>query len=457
MTVLRLIAVAAFAASLLLTHWVEAVRSISLLSAPPALAGIVILLPFFAASIMIFMGTYRIDRALHQIILDSRAWEAPPAARVWSLGQYLSFNLRHHLLVVAVPMFLILAAFDLARMYERPLDRFFRVQWAAEVAPAVAAGLVFVFAPAMLRHLWPTKRLPDGPLRQRLENICQRIGFRHRDILVWQSGGMMVNAAVMGLIAPLRYVMLSDGLLETMSRKQIEAVFGHEAGHVRHHHIPFFLLFAVCSMLLLSAIVEALRLGVERGLFEMSILSIQAVGFVCILGVWGVGFGWISRRFERQADLFGTRCVTPPAAEDCHLPCSAHSHQPADHPPAGAVCASATAVFASALDRVAILNGIPRQERSWRHGSISDRVRFLTSLSGDPRLARRFGRLIRRTKAWLLTLAVLGSAATVAYVWDHPIYGIGAGLPKAGAGQTAAVQPHAQPSTGTHHHVHPDH
>jgi STE24 endopeptidase len=359
------------------------------------------------------------------------------------------------LLVVAVPMMVILVVFDLARMYEQLLNRFFRVQWAAEVAPAVAAGLVFVFAPPMLRYIWPTRRLPNGALRQGLESICRRIGLRYQEILIWRSGGMMVNAAVMGLFAPVRYVMLSDGLLETMSRQQIEAVFGHEAGHVRHHHIPFFLLFAVCSMLFLSAIVEALRLGVERGLLEMSMLTIQAIGLVCVFAVWGIGFGWISRRFERQADLFGIQCVTPARGEDCSLPCSSHSHQPTDHPPVWVVCATAAAVFTSALDRVAVLNGIPAEERSWRHGSIADRVRFLTSLCGDPQQARRFRRLVRRIKATLLILAVVGLAVGAVYVWDHPIYGIGVSAQR--VGRTATVQPDGQPPLRTRRDVRPDH
>jgi STE24 endopeptidase len=436
--VLRLLVTGGFVAVLLATDWVAIVRSVEAVSAVPGLAGVVTALPFFGSAAMIFLGAYPIDRALHQLILDSRAGKTAPGATVWNRCRYLSFNLRHHLLVVAVPMVLILAAFDLSRANEDILNRLFQVSWAAEVAPAGAAALIFVIAPVMLRYIWPTKRLADGPLRRRLESISREIRFRYREILVWQSGRMMINAAVMGLFAPVRYVLLSDGLLEGMSRQQIEAVFGHEVGHVRQGHIPFFLLFAVCSMLLLSGIIEALRLAVERGLFELSVLTIQAIGFICILVVWGVGFGWLSRRFERQADLFGTRCVTPPTAEGCHLPCNAHP-DPSVQPPAGAVCATAAAVFASALDRVALLNGIPREERSWRHGTILGRARFLTSLTGDPTRARRFERLLRRVKATLAVLAIVGTVIAGLYTWNHPLYGVGVGVEP--AEHTAAVQP----------------
>jgi len=426
-TVLRLTAVSAYAAILFLTRWVEIIRSSPWLSPVPGLVDLTVVLPFLAGATLIFAGTYPIDRALHGMILRSRAWEGARARKVWSFRQYLLFNTRHHLLVVVVPMILILAAFDLARDHREVLARVFRVQWAAEAVPAVAAGAVFVIAPVMLRYIWPTRPLPPGALRTALEGICARIGLRCRDILVWQSGGMMVNAAVMGLFPRVRYVLLSDGLLETMTPNQVEAVFGHEAGHIRLRHIHYFLLFAICTMLILSGVVEGLRLGVEHGLFELDVVAIEGIGLGVILLIWGGAFGWLSRRFERQADLFGARCVTPTDPRACHLPCSVHDCAGGGRPD-GAVCATAAATFTSALDRVAVLNGIPHEERSWRHSSIASRMRFLVSLAGDPLRLRSFERLIRRAKTALVVGAVVGCLLAGLYVWHHPLYGIGVGV-----------------------------
>ena len=78
------------------------------------------------------------------------------------------------------------------------------------------------------------------------------MGLNYRRILIWESDGMVVNAAVMGLFRPVRYILLSDGLLEMMDDAKIEAVFGHEAGHVKCRHIEFYLLFAVLSMLIVG-------------------------------------------------------------------------------------------------------------------------------------------------------------------------------------------------------------
>jgi STE24 endopeptidase len=219
----------------------------------------------------------------------------------------------------------------------------------------------------------------------------------------------MINAAVMGVIAPLRFVLLSDALLSSMNLKQIEAVFGHEAGHVHHRHIQHFLLFAVAGWLAVAGTMELAATALSSGSSpeRIPLAVIEGVGLCATVIIWGLGFGWLSRRFERQADLFGAQCVTPPAAE-CTLPCSVHLDTETTLPSRGRVCATGAAIFASALDRVAVLNGIPHEERSWRHSSIGSRIRFLTSLAGDPNRLQRFERVIRRAKTALLVSAVVG-------------------------------------------------
>ena len=141
---------------------------------------------------------------------------------------------------------------------------------------------------------------------------------------------------------------------------------------------------------------------------------VEGIGFLATLVVWGVGFGWLSRRFERQADLFAARCVTPPA-EQCDCPCSVHPNDSEELPGEGRVCATGAALFVSALDRVATLNGIPHEEYSWRHSSIGIRIRALTSLADDPNRVAQFERVIRRAKRFMMTFAVLGTAMAVGY------------------------------------------
>jgi STE24 endopeptidase len=415
--VLRTVLVVAFAATVLLTRWADWFDFGRITPALQIFGDAIVLSPFFAGAVALWVAAYPAERAL-RLFGDPRSDGAHLTSTPrWRLGVYLDFNLRHHLLVVAAPMMLILFAADMARGYDAALRRWSGWIWTPDALLGVVAAGVFVVAPVMLRRVWRTAPLEAGPLRERLETLCDRIGLRCRDILIWKSDGIMINAAVMGVFAPVRYVLLSDALLATMSPRQIEAVFGHEAGHVRHRHIQHFLVFAVVGWLVVAALMEGLAQATagSRASGGLSAAAIQGIGLAATVLFWGVGFGWVSRRFERQADLFGARCVTP-AESECDRPCSVHLGARSARTEDGRVCATAAAIFASALQRVAILNGIPAEERSWRHSSIGSRIRFLISLAGDPARATQFERLIRRIKTTLVAAAILGGALSI-YYW----------------------------------------
>ena len=75
--------------------------------------------------------------------------------------------------------------------------------------------------------------------------------MKYRDILLWQTNHNMGNAAVMGLVPRMHYILLSDVLLETMTDQQIEAVFAHEIGHVKHWHMGWYIVMIATLMMLL--------------------------------------------------------------------------------------------------------------------------------------------------------------------------------------------------------------
>lgn len=370
---------------------------------------LIVVAPAFIGIVLLWAAGFPFEQRMRASSTFSQLDGSHPSL---SLGRYVMFNLRHQILVVAAPLTLILFASNVVRSYDRVLQNIFGWVWAPEAILIASAGAVFTFAPVLLCRIWHTQSMEPGPIRSSLEAMCERIGLRFRDILIWHSDGMMINAAVMGIIPSVRYVLLSDGLLEVMSDRQVEAVFGHEAGHIRHRHIPFFLLFAFVGWLLVAGLMELL---IRLGGSSTSTWLVQTVGVVATVAVWGGGFGWISRRFERQADVFGASCVTPEPGE-CHLPCSVHLETGLVLDGDDRVCASGASIFASALDRVAALNGIPLEERSWRHSSIGSRIRFLTSLADDPKQAHAFARLVGRAKLALLLIATVGSVVSV-YYW----------------------------------------
>ncbi len=412
--VLRLALICGFALSVFGTPWPKWFAFGKIIAPLQIVGDLVVLSPYFAGAIALWLAAYPFERTTHDKNVE--ALNHSETGRRWKLLCYLDFNIRHHLLVIAAPMTLILFAADMLRSYEEILVRFTGWSGTPDVALGVAAAGVFVLAPLILCRVWRTAPLDAGPVRDRLEALCRRIGLRCRGILIWKSDGYMINAAVMGILAPVRFVLLSDALLAAMTPVQIEAVFGHEAGHVRHRHIQHFLVLAYVGWLVVAGVVELVARIVSAPASAQATQSwtMDGIAIAATVLFWGIGFGWVSRRFERQADLFGARCVTPQGRQ-CLRPCSVHPDENTTLEGDGRVCATGAAVFASALDRVALLSGIPRKERSWRHSSIASRVQFLISAAQDPRRAIRFERLVYWIKVGIWTLAASGTILSAWY------------------------------------------
>lgn len=135
-----------------------------------------------------------------------------------------------------------------------------------------------------------------------------------------------------------------------------------------------------------------------------------ALPFACLALYFGLFFGFLSRRFERQADIFGCRVVSCGRA-DCPP-----NHAPDDwsrsDPP---LCPEGVQIFVRALEKIADLNGAMRDARSWRHFSIAKRVDFLQQLATKPEIDRRFQRVVLLLK--VLVIVALASGAWS--VWHH--------------------------------------
>jgi len=368
---------------------------------------LLILAPYLWLVLITWVIGYRMSSAVR------RAAEIGWSGRRWQvrLGRYLVFQMRTQWLVFLVPYGFVLACHNVAVVVWGSLS--------AEVETVVLAApmiLVYVLSPWLLRMVWSTSRLPDGPLRQRLEAAARRAGVHVRDILVWRTEGLMVNACVAGLGRLVRYVFLTDALIESLQPVQVEAVFAHELGHARFRHIPFFFVVAVgggVGMSLVASALDALRLP--------GVVTLGG-GVVFLAGYWLGFFGFLSRRFERQSDLFAARTVDCPGRwidGGCAI------HRPESDAAADPyyICGHQAWAFASSLELIAMLNGMATRARSWRHFGIARRIRFVHEAVGRPDLVRRYDRRLRLLK-WVFLAVVLAATAAIAL-----LSGIASGLP----------------------------
>lgn len=355
---------------------------------------------------------YPIDRRLREALLVRQIDSGQPVYPIWSRSQYMLSQLRHQFLLLLLPLLALLA-------WAQVVDRV-GMAWPAlrefESAVLVLGGAgLFMLAPLMIRHVWDTIVLPEGELRDRLVTMCNDLKIKVRQLLLWRTYGGMINGAVMGLVGPLRYILLTDALVDQMPTGHVEAVMAHELGHIKRKHMPWMIVCASATLGTIGLVIDLLAFaaawaGVELatvGLFWpidegwsqdwVEQLTVAPI-LLTAVGLWALVFGFISRRFERQADTFAVQYLSQrqvPAGSD---------EQPR-------ISSAAVHQMIGALHNVAHMNHLPVRKRSWRHGSIEWRINYLQSLVGrridacpiDQRL-----RMIRWGCAGLLGAVVFG-------------------------------------------------
>lgn len=360
-------------------------------------------------------AAYPVDRAAREQNLLSEidaglTPRAPP-----TLAQSLSANFRLQVLFLLAPVLAVAALQDGFTLTCRAAGVVpdGRIETAAFIASAL---FVFIASPELLVTILRARPLSDSPLRQRLETLARRLDLRYRDILVWHTSYGIGNAAVMGLVPRFRYILLTDLLIETLDDRQIEAVFAHEAGHVKHRHllwyVAFWAMFLLCLLGPSETALRAIdRLGVMNPeVFKALIVAAMVVTYFAL-------FGMISRLFERQADVFAARSL-----QSLHVPIEAPGRS---LPMATAVGEIGAESFVSALSRVAEISHRPvvrtarRPNRNplaalfsrvldvavnFTHPSIPDRIDHLRGLATRPSLTTRFDRKVVLVMLGLLFL-----------------------------------------------------
>jgi Zn-dependent protease with chaperone function len=230
----------------------------------------------------------------------------------------------------------------------------------------------------------------------------------------------MANAMVIGILPWIRYVVFTDRLLEDFTSDEIEAVFGHEVGHIRHHHMLYYFSFLTASVLVLGWLITDVAVSylgpIPFLLDNHSSDCVSAISLVAVLLAYiFVVFGFLSRRCERQADVFGCRAVSCACTD-----CGGHESEVAFAPHGQGLCATGINTFIRALEKVASVNGISRDRpgflQSWQHASIGRRIEFLQQMLLDPGVERRFQRRVFLFKA--LLLLVLGGAVAFILVQE---------------------------------------
>jgi STE24 endopeptidase len=214
----------------------------------------------------------------------------------------------------------------------------------------VAAGYLVVnrlleglLAPALVRILGLGS--PPAELQERISRLSTQAGVRIRAQVAPARARRQASAAQLGWIPGLRYVVITDYLLDELTPFDTGAVVAHELGHARHHDVVIDQVIG--TFWLIPAAIAAVS-AVANARFLALIMAFIAFAIIA-------GFGQLQRtrriRQELAADALAAGIVGP-------------------------------AALMSALARLTELNAIKRDTSlAW-----DERV-------GHPGIARRIGRL----------------------------------------------------------------
>lgn len=348
----RILALALYAVAVFVFHFPLAVRVSWSVTISVALA----LVPFF---LMIAFTTF--FSLLREVIVKRD--ERLPSLLIFSFKAFIGFAL--------VPMFSLLVLVDILSQSPE-LERFVAVYPVSVYF--LTFGLIFLFMafiPFLLRFVFGAYPLPPDAFRRELSDLAYKAKFSFADLLVLPTyGSRLGNAFIVGLFGPMRYVFFTDYLLANLKPEEIECVMAHEIGHAKRHHLPTFFFFSV-TVIVFSAVFQSYLSEIGS--------PIHALVFPLFSLAWLGLLGFISRRFETEADLYGAKLYGD--AE----------------------------TFSRALLMVAAINRMPTNVGGFRHFSIERRVKTVLEAHRQPligEITELMTKTVRRLCFWFFISAI---------------------------------------------------
>ena len=180
---------------------------------------------------------------------------------------------------------------------------------------------LMVISPYLIEPLFfKFKPVDDEELAAGVENVVGRAGLQVSRVLQVDASRRSghSNAYFTG-IGKVKRIVLFDTLIEQMSKAEIIAVLAHEIGHWKKRHILKRLLLTIGSsfvgiglafLLIQSGFLPTL-LGLESLSFAAQLMVLSVLGKIVLFPLTPLS-AWLSRRHEREADLYAVSLTDKP-------------------------------------------------------------------------------------------------------------------------------------------------
>jgi Zn-dependent protease with chaperone function len=323
------------------------------------LPGVVGLGLFLIHLVVIWLWSYPIYRSIYHSSMK-------PWAFLWG---NLAFSA-----AILIPWLLLSLLSDALQVLKTPA--FLKSEAGQFILMGVLLIVFVLFAPRLVVLLWGCRALPVTDLRRELESFARDHHFRVGNFMLWPLfGGEMLTAGIIGILPKWRFILITRGLLGLLTSAELKAVVAHEMGHVRRHHMLFYLAFFLSYSVLAYAFNDLVLLTVLRNPIVLDwVLSSASVNPTLLSALYTLPmvlvlvlyfryiFGFFLRNSERQADLYALHLIGHP------------------YP------------LVSSLHKIAFHSGHSEDLPSWHHYSIRQRIDFLLKAYEDPGVARKHDR-----------------------------------------------------------------
>jgi len=150
----------------------------------------------------------------------------------------------------------------------------------------------WLISPYIIDAIYNARELPESEnpkLHEIVENLSKKSGMKKPKLMLAQIP--IPNAFAYGSPIAGNRVAVTSGLLKSLESEEVEAVIGHELGHLKHRDVQIMMFVSLLPALLYYVGYSFLLSSMYRGQKE------QSGGGAALLGLFFMVFSWILNMF----------------------------------------------------------------------------------------------------------------------------------------------------------------
>lgn len=202
------------------------------------------------------------------------------------------------LIITFLPMIAIYTVYSL--LPENIKDKAFSNVFGVVIFMLIICCINFIM-PLFYKFMFKAVPMEKSELWEVLSAFLSKAGLKNTYLYIWPTKkNKTANALVSGFGK--KNIFISDYLIENADEKEIEAIVGHEIGHIKKHHILIRMLVTLVPIPVFSLIGSLMDSYEKNNHTEIPVIPGLIVFMVIFIIYYGVVFHYITRTQERQAD-----------------------------------------------------------------------------------------------------------------------------------------------------------